>query len=276
LHPEPDDIGWNMNLSCLIWSKFLTVVLNVQLGVLTMSRLPKPNCLEGRPLRTFHFSLASWTGWHGLDHGFSLLYLKQVPSCCHRTWTSLEIGRFMSNPEPSCNGEVPDQQFTLNLFLPWEREVHVQLGAFVVCKGSWPTYDIELEPPIEWGGSVPSSNFHRIEKVPDARLTSILDILWNRRIHIRLWTFMSWWGSGTTFDVYTRPPVTSKTSYPTLDLPKNWEVPDARLTSILDLLWYRRIHIRLWIFLNWRGSWPTWNLHIIERFIPTLNLRLST
>jgi len=140
-------------------------------------------------------------------------------------------------------GEVPDLQFTLNLFLPWKREVHVQLGAFVVCKGSWPTYDIELEPPIEWGGSVPSSNFHRIEKVPDARLTSILDILWNRRIHIRLWTFMNWRGSGTTFDVYTRPPVTSKTSYPTLDLPKNWEVPDARLTSILDLLWYRRIHI---------------------------------
>ena len=107
-----------------------------------------------------------------------------------------------------------------NLNLPWNREVHVQLGTFVVWRGSWPTYDIELEPPIDWGGSVPSSNSHRIEKVPGAHLTSILDLPWNRRIHIQLWTFKELRSSGTTFDVYIRPPMNLKDSYPTLNLQK--------------------------------------------------------
>ena len=126
-----------------------------------MSRLPKPNCLGGRPLERF----------------ISLLH-----------------------PEPDDIDWIID----LPCFI-WDKFLAV---------------DIELEPPIDWGGSVPSSNSHRIEKVPDARLTSILDLPWNRRIHIQLWTFKELRSSGTTFDVYIRPPMNSKNSYPTLNLQK--------------------------------------------------------
>ena len=144
------------------------------------------------------------------------------------------------------NWEVPGEHSTSNLNYPCHREVPNRLWTFIELSGSWTTYDIDLEPPMESGGSYATLNRHGVERFRDNLWHWTCSSHGNREVHVELCSFMESRGSWHTF-------------FPSW----NRKVPD----DPLFLHGIRAVPNRLGTFMWSRDSWPTWNLQGAERFL---------
>jgi len=194
------------------------------------------------------------------------------------SWTTLNIeleplmesGGFISNFLTFINWEVPEQHSASNLNLPWNREGYIQLWTSMELSGSWATYDIDLEPPMESGGSCSTLNLCGVERFRNdiwhqtcsshgnGRFISNFEPSWSQEIpdeHLFLRGIKKFLTAICSF-------MGSRGSWP------NWNLHGiVRFLTNIEPSWNREVPFNIWAFMGSKGSYPSLNLHGTERFL---------